>query len=96
MSNNYKESVKRLVLDEETFMRVTFKGQLRGQEVQWRRVVVRPVLIKQARHLQFSYFDAKQDITKNYCGFEANQKLDEILAKQQGKGYLLTQEGFTV
>ncbi len=80
MSNNYKESVKRLVLDEETFLRVTFKGQLRGQEVQWRRVVVRPVLIKQARHLQFSYFDARQDISKNYQGKEALTKLDEMLS----------------
>jgi SAM-dependent methyltransferase len=38
------------------------------------------VLIKHARHLQFSYFDDKQDITKNYRGDEAQQKLDEILA----------------
>src|SRR5712692_51825 len=80
MSNNYKESIKRLVLDEESFLRITFKGQLRGRVVQWRRVVVRPVLIKQARHLQFSYFDAKQDITKNYQGSEALTKLDEVLA----------------
>jgi SAM-dependent methyltransferase len=82
MSNNYKESIKRLVLDEETFLRITLKGQLRGQEVQWRRVVVRPVLIKQARHLQFSYFDARQDITKNYQGSEALTKLDEVLSLQ--------------
>src|SRR5256886_12006528 len=64
MSSNYKELIKRQVLDEGTFVRMTLKGQLRGQELQWRRVIVRPVLIKQARHLQFSYFDEKQDITK--------------------------------
>ncbi len=56
MSSDYRESIKKLVLDEEIFLRITLKGQLRGHEVQWRRVVVRPVLIKQARHLQFSYW----------------------------------------
>jgi len=80
MSSDYRESIKKLVLDEETFLRMTLKGQLRGHEIQWHRVVVRPVLIKQARHLQFSYFDARQDITKNYQGREALAKLDEALA----------------
>ena len=79
MSSNYKELIKRQVLDEEAFVRMTLKGRLCGQEIQWRRVVVRQVLIKQARHLQFSYFDAKQDITKNYQGKEALEKLDEVL-----------------
>ncbi|OLB53668.1 MAG: hypothetical protein AUI01_11400 [Ktedonobacter sp. 13_2_20CM_2_56_8] len=79
MSSNYKVLIKRQVLDEGTFVRMTLKGQLRGQELQWRRVIVRPVLIKQARHLQFSYFDEKQDITKNYQGREALEKLDEVL-----------------
>src|SRR5436305_6261493 len=79
MSSNYKELIKRQVLDEEAFVHMTLKGRLCGQEIQWRRVVVRPVLIKQARHLQFSYFDANQDITKNYQGKEALEKLDEVL-----------------
>jgi SAM-dependent methyltransferase len=80
MSGDYKESIKKLVLDEETFLRMTLKGKIRGQEIPWRRVVVRPVLLKQARRLQFSYFDARQDITKNYEGNEAIVKLVEILA----------------
>ncbi len=80
MSSDYKESIKKLVLDEETFLRMTLKGKIRGQEIPWRRVVVRPVLLKQARRLQFSYFDARQDITKNYQGNEAIVKLVELLA----------------
>jgi len=80
MSSDYKESIKKLVLDEETFLRMTLKGKIRGQEIPWRRVVVRPVLLKQARRLQFSYFDARQDITKNYQGNEAMVKLVELLA----------------
>ena len=34
----------------------------------WRRVVVRPVQLRGRRHLRFSYFDARQDVTKNYAG----------------------------
>src|SRR6266516_7406698 len=76
----YKEQVKRLVLDERMFVRLTMKGQSRDASTSWRQVIVRPVLIKNERYLQFSYFNQKQDITKNYRGSQAGQKLDEILA----------------
>src|SRR5436305_11801422 len=56
------------------------KGQSRDADASWRQVIVRPVLIKNERYLQFSYFSQKQDITKNYRGLEASQKLNEILA----------------
>jgi SAM-dependent methyltransferase len=80
MAVDYKEEVKRLALDEHIFVRLTMKGQSRDGNMFWRQVVVRPVLIKNKRYLQFSYFNQKQDITKNYRGSEASQKLDEILA----------------
>src|SRR6266699_6495778 len=76
----YKEQVKRLVLDEQIFVRLTLKGQSQDAGMSWRQIIVRPVLIKNERFLQFSYFNQKQDITKNYRGSEASQKLDEILA----------------
>src|ERR1700738_1406281 len=80
MSSDYKEQIKHIVLDEEQFVRLTMKGQMRELLLPWRQVVVRPVLIKNARYLQFSYFTQKQDITKNYRGSEAGEKLDELLA----------------
>jgi SAM-dependent methyltransferase len=76
----YKEQVKRLVLDEQVFVRFTMKSRSQDSGTSWRQVIVRPVLIKNERYLQFSYFSQKQDITKNYRGSEASQKLDEILA----------------
>src|SRR5947209_16315156 len=79
MTQEYKTTIKQLVLNEETFLRLTLKGVVRGKEIPWRHIIVRPVLLKQHRHLQFSYFDAKQDITKNYRGKEAEEKLDEVL-----------------
>ena len=42
----YKEQVKRLVLDERMFVRLTMKGQSRDASTSWRQVIVRPVLIK--------------------------------------------------
>lgn len=80
MSEDYKTQVKSLVQDEATFVRLVLKGQAQATTNPWRQVVVRPVLLKSGRHLQFSYFSQKQDITKNYRGPEAEARLDEILA----------------
>lgn len=80
MNSDYKEQIKQIVLDEEQFMRLTMKGQIREPLLPWRQVVARPVLIKNERYLQFSYFTQKQDITKNYRASEAGAKLDELLA----------------
>jgi hypothetical protein len=80
MSSDYKEQIKHVVLDEEQFVRLTMKGQIREPLLSWRQVVVRPVLIKNERYLQFSYFTQKQDITKNYRASEAGARLDELLA----------------
>ncbi len=77
---DYRETIKRRVLDEAAFVQLTLKGRLRGAALPWRLVTVRPVLLKNRRHLQFSYLTDKQDITKNYSGAEAEAKLDEVLA----------------
>src|SRR5260370_10950933 len=44
------------------------------------KVIVRAVLVRGQKHMQFSYFDAKKDITKNYWGDEIAEKLAQILA----------------
>jgi SAM-dependent methyltransferase len=55
-------------------------GALRGAEVPWVRVEVRPVAVKGRLRTQFSYFDGKKDVTKNCAGAEARRRLDELLA----------------
>src|SRR5437588_6801819 len=77
---DYKQQIELLVLDEQTFVRLTLKGQIRDQLLPWRQVIVRPVQIKNERYLRFSYFTQKQDITKNYRAGEAREKLAELLA----------------
>jgi len=79
MSEHYRQMVKQRVLDEAGFVQLTMKGKLNG-DLPWQKVVVRPVLIKNRRHLQFSHFTARQDITKNYTGGEAEAHLDVLLA----------------
>lgn len=93
MSEEYREKVRRGVLDEANFVRLTLKGKHPGQDVPWRKVVVRPVLLKAGRHLQFSYFDEKKDITKNHRGTEAEEKLDEVLALPFSHIHLESSEG---
>src|SRR5713226_9167133 len=77
---DYKKQIELLVLDEQTFVRLTMKGQIREQLLPWRQVTVRPVQIKNERYLQFSYLTQKQDITRNYRNSEAREKLEELLA----------------
>ena len=78
MSEQHHRLVKDKILDENTFVRAVFSGRRRGHVVPWNRVVVRPVLVKGERRVQFSYFDAKKDITKNYAGAQVGVKLDEL------------------
>ena len=78
------ESLKQLVMSAvlgEGFRRATFAGVTRGDTPSpWVRVVVRPVEIRSERQLQFSYFDAKQDTTRNFSPSEATDPLTELLA----------------
>jgi SAM-dependent methyltransferase len=59
--------------------RATFGGGAhRGTSSSWVRVVVRPVAIREERCLQFTYFDGRKTITKNYNRSEAGAPLDEL------------------
>ena len=79
MEQDYKKQVQQRILTHENFVRAVFSGQQKGSSLQWVKVVVRPVEIKGARNLQFSYFDEKKDITSNYPPGESESRLDELL-----------------
>jgi SAM-dependent methyltransferase len=76
----YQQLIKDNILHDEKFIRATFSGQHRDQSVPWIKVIVRPVLVRGKKHTQFSYFDAKKDITKNYQGEESAEMLEQLLA----------------
>ncbi len=78
MSDDYRSLLRQSMLDDAAFVQMTLKGKI-SESLPWRMVVIRPVLLKNQRHLQFSYFSAKQDITKNYLPDEAAAQLAELL-----------------
>lgn len=77
--DNYQETIRDAILDDANFVRATFSGRQRGQEIRWERLELRPVEVKGQRHLQFSFFDAKQNIVKNYLGETAVTELTAAL-----------------
>ena len=79
MEQNYKQLVRDRIRARESLIRAVFSGEQKGSSLPWVKVIVRPVELKGQVHLQFSYFDEKKDITKNYLE-EAESKVDEILA----------------
>ena len=75
----YQDTIRDTILDEANFVRATFNGRQRGKEIRWERLELRPVEVKGQRHLQFSFFDAKQNIVKNYAGETAVTELTAAL-----------------
>ena len=80
MESDYKQLIRDRILVKDELIRATFSGEQKGSSLLWNKVVVRPVEIKGEIHLQFSYFDDKKDITKNYLLDEAASQVDEVLA----------------
>jgi SAM-dependent methyltransferase len=80
MAEDYKKLVRERILTGDSFVRAVFSGRQHGEALDWIKVVVRPVELKGVFHWQFSYFDERKDITKNYAGEIAAAKVDELLA----------------
>ena len=77
--DDYKQLIQKRILAQETFVRAVFSGQQKGLSVQWIKVTVRPVEIKGKFNWQFSYFDEKKDITRNYSLADAANQVNELL-----------------
>ncbi len=91
---DYKKLIKEAVFNKETFARLTCSHKL-GGDAPWVKVIVRPVAVKNRQMLQFSRFDEKRDITKNYNYEIASAELDELLSLPWGKLCLETLESET-
>lgn len=89
-----RESLGRLITETvlaADFRRANFGGAVRGPAPSpWLRVVVRPVDLRGERHLQFSYFDAKKDVTRNFRGSEVGAALTEVVALGFARVHLAT------
>ncbi len=89
---DYREVVRRAALDEEAFLRLTLSRPLR-KDAAWQRVSVRPVRVRGGRQLQFSYFDGKKDVAKNFAGAEAERALGGALEMPFGQIHLQSTSG---
>lgn len=91
MDSNFKKTIKEVILDEESFVKATFSGF--SAQSAYIKVVTRPVLIKNRRHLQLSFFDSKKDITKNFSGRDIETQIDHLLRRFFKNAYLITTDG---
>jgi len=63
------------------FRRATFSGPPRNSNLNnWVRVALRPVVVRGERHVQFSYFDARKDVSKNFKLDALEAPLAELFA----------------
>lgn len=76
---DYLSLIRETILNPETFVRATFSGRQKGQSLRWQRITIRPVLLKNKRHLQFSYYDEAQHIAQNHAGEQAAAELENTL-----------------
>lgn len=88
-SINYREIIKNAVLEDNCFIKLVLSGK-KGDLIPWIRVVIRPVEIKGRRKQQFSYYDPRKVIVKNYHGDELTAMLDEALSMPFSQITLMT------
>ncbi len=79
MADSYSELLREAILNEDSFVEAVFQGTRPGGAIPWTRITIRPVSLKDGRHLQFSYFDGIQDTARNLAGAEALVRLDELM-----------------
>jgi SAM-dependent methyltransferase len=79
-SDGYQRVVAHTVTDAARFAGGVFSGRRRGFQVPWDRVVLRPVQIKNRRHVQVAYERRGRTVTKNFAGAQLAAEVDRLLA----------------
>jgi SAM-dependent methyltransferase len=93
MMNEHTPLLKNAILDADRFVQATFGGTQRGYDQRWQKLTIRPVMLKDGRHLQFSWYDAKQNFVYNHAGGALAEALDEALALPFASFSVQTTEG---
>jgi len=93
--NAYKDRILEAVSDPETFIQIVFSQNRDREIVPWTKVNVRPVSIREQRHLQFSLWDGRQVVHKNHAGQEAADRVREALGWPYGQIHLRQTTGDT-
>lgn len=93
MSEDYKQAVRDSILNEIAFVRATFTGSQYGASVPYVKVVLRLVILKGQRHVQFAFYDEKKCVTKNFRGDDLTAELDALLALPFRSVYVASADG---
>jgi SAM-dependent methyltransferase len=83
MADDSKIDYKSLIansLADEGFVSATFSGQQEQTGNLWEKVIIRPVMIKNVRHMQFNYHESRKATAKNYTDAELPDRLEELYA----------------
>lgn len=72
--------IKKYLQDENALLKVVFSGKQKNMENPWIRVTLRPIILKGKHFIQFSYYDEKKCIVKNYAGKEYTGELQKLFA----------------
>lgn len=78
---NFDELLNKSLSQPQNLIRAVFSG-VNMKNLPWIKVIVRPVKIKENLVWQFSYFDQKKDITKNFDSNEYRLKISELVSSQ--------------
>jgi hypothetical protein len=76
----YHRIVTEIIADTARFTGGVFSGRRRGHQVPWERVVLRPVQIRNRRHVQFAYERLGRSVTKNFAGAGLTGEVQRLLA----------------
>ncbi|MFZ4828265.1 MAG: class I SAM-dependent methyltransferase [Phototrophicaceae bacterium] len=79
-----------MISDPAQFVSATFSGKRKGDTSTWKKAIVRPIELKGQYHLQFSWFDDKKNIVKNYRDAEQVAQLHALFALPFRHLHLLT------
>lgn len=80
MEESPEQLLQSAILRDDNLVEASFQGPRSEADVPWKRISIRPVLIKGERYLQFAYFDGKQESAKNFRDAQAEAELSELLA----------------
>ncbi|MCB9436394.1 MAG: SAM-dependent methyltransferase [Anaerolineales bacterium] len=88
--DEYQQVIWEQVIENTDLVLATFSGQQRGQTVPWKKVNLRPVHIKNQSYIQFSYFDERQNVTKNYRADGLVDALRDLLSYSFSNFHIMT------
>ncbi len=85
------QQVRGLLLDQDALVRAVAAGKRRSAAPDWRRVELRPVDLKEGRHLQVVTYDDRRATTTNQAyGDPAEAEVDALLAQPFGNWHVQT------